>query len=141
MSKACVNVDRSKKAKELEEVDVSINGDAKKSEVVYEMDPNTGRAKKSKDEKIKKEPKTLSKKDKKSSRTKKEKSRKVEDKKKDPVDFLQVDLNDPDSMNRVMAQIKQATQEHTNDFYRKKEEEETQREEEEDREVESKDEL
>ena len=147
ISKACVNVDRSKKPEELEEVDVSINGNAKKSEVVYEMDPKTGKARKSKEE-IQKEPKTFSKKDKKPKKVKKgdnKKShdkKKVEDKKKGSVDFLQLDLNDPDSMNKVMAQIKEATTEHTKEFYRKKEEEETNSEEDEERKnTEEKDEL
>ena len=147
ISRACVDVDRSKKSEEPEEVDVSINGNAKKSEVVYEMDPKTGKAKKSKDE-IQKEPKTLSKKDKKSKKVKKGKDKespdkkKVEDKTKGSVDFMQLDLNDPDSMYKVLAQIKEATTEHTKEFYRKKEEEETKKEEDEERKnMEEKDEL
>ena len=133
MSKACVNVDRSENSKtKPEDVDVTINGDAKKAEVVYDMDPKTGKAKKTK-ENTEKEPKTLSKKDKKSKKVKKDKKKekKSEEKKKAPIDYLQLDLNDPDSMNKVMAQIKEATEEHTKEFYRKKEEEETRKEEEE----------
>jgi len=143
MSKACLNVDRSEKPETPDGVDVSINGDTKRSEIVYEMDPKTGEAKRSK-EQVKKEPKTLSKKDRKPKASKKEKKRNknVDEKKKDPVDFFQLDVNDPDSVNKVLAQIKEATEDHSKEFYRKKEEEETRKEEEEEKEnLGSKDEL
>ena len=143
MSKACLNVDRSEKPEAPDGVDVSINGDTKRSEIVYEMDPKTGEAKKSK-EQVKKEPKTLSKKDRKPKASKKEKNKdkNVDEKKKDPVDFFQLDVNDPDSVNKVLAQIKEATEDHSKEFYRKKEEEETRKEEEEEKEnLGSKDEL
>jgi len=51
-------------------------------------------------------------------------------------------VNDPDSVNKVLAQIKEATEDHSKEFYRKKEEEETRKEEEEEKEnLGSKDEL
>ena len=142
LSNACTNVNRSEKL-EKPDVDVTIDGDTKKAEFEYEMDPQTGKAKKS-EEKIENEPKTLSKKDRKSKKAKKEKSKSkaVEEKKKSPVDYFQLDLNDPDSMNKVMAQIKEATDDHSKEFYSKREKEEAEKEEEEERKMtEAKDEL
>lgn len=142
LSKACLNVKRSEKLEKPVDADVVINGDTKKAEFKYDVDSMTGSVKEVKGH-VKEEPKTLSKKDKKSKKVKKDKTKKKKvENKKDPVDFFQLDLNDPDSMNKVMAQIQEATKEHTKEFYRKKEEEETIKEEEEERkQTEGKDEL
>ena len=124
-----------------------MDGKAGKVEKVLEMDPATGQPKEKKG--TAGEPKTLSKKDKKSKKAKKDKKskqdkkvNKKEDKKKTASpDMIHVDINDPDSINKVLAQIQQVAKDHSNEFYRKKEEEETKREEEEEMKNKDKDEL
>ena len=137
ISKACVNVDRSKKPSNHGDVDLTMNGKGGKVEKVF--DPNTGKATKSK-EGSGKGAETLSKKDRTGKKVKKEGKLK-NDKKKDTdaLDYFQLDMNDPNSVNKVMAQIKQATQEHTNKFYMEQELKEMEKEEKE--EQQSKDEL
>ena len=70
--------------------------------------------------------KTLSKKDKKAKKiTKKEKKEKPKVTQDNPYgadNMFHIDVNDPGAMEKVMAQIKQATQEHTAEHYRKQEE-------------------
>lgn len=118
-------------------MDLSMDGKAGKVEKVLEMDPSTGQPKEKK--KTAGEPKTLSKKDKKNKKSKKDnkskkekKVNKKEDKKKAAAspEMMHVDINDPDALNRVLAQIQQTAKDHSSEFYRKQEEEETKKEEE-----------
>ncbi len=113
ISNACTNVDRSKKAKDVSDIDLTTDGKTKKVQKEVKIDAQTGTAK------------TLSKKDKKAKKVKKQakKEKPMEQIKKAGGDVFQVDINDPDSMSKVLAQIKQVTEDHKKDFYQKQAEE------------------
>ncbi len=72
--------------------------------------------------------KTLSKKDKKSKKPKKSSKKQAPKEKKATkkggAEVFNVDINDPDSMQKVLAQIKEVTANHQKEFYKKQQEEE-----------------
>ena len=132
ISNACTNVDRSEKPRDSSGLDLS--GGAEKVQKEIKIDPQTGQPVLEKNTKKSKEnePKTLSKKDKKAKKDKKKtkdkkkvatKTEKKKAKKEGGANIINVDINDPDSMESILAQIQQATQEHQQEFYKNQEEE------------------
>eukprot|EP00794_Sanderia_malayensis_P009027 gene9027-9994_t len=113
ISNACTNVDRSIKPKDSADIDLTTNGETRKVQKEFEFNAQSGT--------VEAKAKTLSKKDKKSKKPKKKPSSKKEtqkdkkivktSKQNDPGVF-NVDINDPDALEKVLAQVKEAAANH-----------------------------